>query len=234
MITIELLHGWGYDAGLWRKVVPLLAGYRCTTPNPGFFGGNFPPEPQKSALATRQEEARPPLRLAVGHSLGALWWLAEADAKWNALVIIAGFPRFTATADFPAGQSPRVLERMQRRFAENPAAVLADFQRACGAPGPHLPADPQPLADGLEYLALTDGRMRLTQRADDIFLLASRDDAIVPLTMSEAAFAVLPAGQRRLCADGGHALPLTRPEDCAKLILEVAAKLGERRSNDAR
>lgn len=222
MTTIHLLHGWGYDATLWDAVVARLAGHRVETLELGYF------DKKKSALVERRDKAREEVWIAVGHSLGALWWLAEADAAWDALVIIAGFPRFTATADFPAGVPPRVLERMQRRFAENPAAVLAEFQRACGAPGPGLPADPRPLAKGLDYLTQADGRARLAQRAADIHLLASRDDAIVSLAMSEAAFARLPAGQRHVCDDGGHALPLTRPEDCAALILEVAARFAER------
>ncbi|PKO83303.1 MAG: alpha/beta hydrolase [Betaproteobacteria bacterium HGW-Betaproteobacteria-11] len=225
MATIQLLHGWGYDATLWDAVVARLAGQRIETLELGYF------DKKKSALAARRDKAREEAWIAVGHSLGALWWLAEEDAGWDALVIIGGFPRFTSTADFPAGVPPRVLERMRRRFAENPAAVLDDFRRTCGAPGPMLPADLRPLAEGLDYLAQADGRARLAQRADDIHLLASRDDAIVPLAMSETAFAGLPGGQRHVCDDGGHALPFTRPEDCARLILDVAARL-ERNPQD--
>lgn len=222
MAIIRLLHGWGYDASLWREVIPRLPGQQVEALELGFFGAT------KSALAERRMPQGQTVTIAVGHSLGALLWLTTTDADWDALVIINGFPKFTAAADYPGGVPPRVLERMQKRFAENPAAVLADFQRACGAPGPRLPADPRPLAEGLDYLAQADGRGRLEQRAGDCHLLASRDDAIVSPAMSEAAFVRLPAGQRRVCDDGGHALPLTRPEDCATLILEVAARFAER------
>lgn len=227
MTRIALLHGWGYDAGLWREIVPLLAGHAVDTPDLGYFDKNM----KKSALATRRNDRdshRIPL-LAVGHSLGALRWLVEKEATWDALLIINGFPRFTATDDFPHGVAPRVLSRMQRRFEATPAEVLMEFQNTCGAPGPALPADPEPLAQGLEFLATADGRACLAERPKDIHVLASRDDAIVPAALSEAAFAVLPAAQRHWCASaGGHALPLTRPQDCAALIRAVAAGLSQR------
>lgn len=212
MTTISLVHGWGYDASVWRDVTPLFAG-EPELIDLGYFG--------KSAPAARR--AGP--RIAVGHSLGALWWLVHNSPAWDALVIINGFPRFTATADFPAGVAPRVLARMQRRFAQEPAAVLAEFQQACGTAGPALPANTHALARGLEFLATADGRARLGERRAAIHALASRNDAIVPAALGEAAFAVLPDTQMHWCGNGGHALPLTRPHDCAALIHAVAATL---------
>ncbi|MDO8347317.1 MAG: alpha/beta fold hydrolase [Rugosibacter sp.] len=221
MTFITLLHGWGYDAGLWREVVPLLADYTVDTPDLGFFGKN-------PALATRRAGPCSAPHLAVGHSLGALRWLVAEEAAWDALVIINGFPRFTAADDFPQGVAPRVLTRMQRRFAQTPAEVLSEFQNACGVPGPPLPADTRPLAQGLDFLATADGRTCLAQRLKDIHILASRDDGIVPAALSEAAFAALPAAQMHWCDSGNHALPLTRPQDCAALIRAVAAGLSQR------
>lgn len=216
MTTISLVHGWGYDASVWRDMTPLLAGGELELIDLGYFG--------KSAPATRR--AGP--RIAVGHSLGALWWLTcpdQSNPAWDALVIINGFPRFTAMADFPAGVAPRVLARMQQRFAHEPAEVLTEFQQACGASGPALPANTQTLAYGLGFLATADGRTRLGERRTDIHVLASRDDAIVPVALSEAAFTALPDTQVHWCDSGGHALPLTRPHDCAALIHAVAVTL---------
>lgn len=213
MTAISLVHGWGYDASVWRDVTPLLAGGEPELIDLGYFG--------KSALATRRTGPR----IAVGHSLGALWWLVHNSSAWDALVIINGFPRFTATADLPAGIVPRVLARMQRRFAQEPAEVLTEFQQTCGASGPALPADIQALARGLEFLAVADGRVRLGERRAAIHALASRDDAVVPAALSEAAFAALPDAQVHWCDSGGHVLPLTRPHDCAALIHAVAATL---------
>lgn len=207
---ITLVHGWGYDATLWRDVLPLLAGLDVEVADLGYFGRPDLPGPCAAP------------RIAVGHSLGALWWLALTKLPWRTLVAINGFPRFTAAPDFPPGVAARVLDRMQKRFAVAPAAVLADFHQACGGPGPALPVATAPLAAGLARLADTDGRAALAQRRSNVFALAARNDAIVPAAMSAAAFAGLPPGRLRWLDDGGHLLPLTHPQDCAALILAAA------------
>lgn len=209
---ITLVHGWGCDPALWRDVVPLLDGLDVEVADLGFFSRPALPSPCTAP------------RIAVGHSLGALWWLALTGLPWRTLVAINGFPRFTAADDFPHGVPPRVLERMRRRFAAAPAAVLAEFHAACGMAdaAPELPAGAAPLADGLALLAATDGRAAMAQRAGDVWALATRDDAIVPPAMSEAAFAALAPQRLRWLDDGGHLLPLTQPQACAALIRAAA------------
>ncbi len=202
---ITLLHGWGYDAALWRDVLPLLDGLDVETCDLGLFGESRLPAPCDAP------------RIAVGHSLGALWWLTH-DLPWRALVAINGFPRFTATENFP-GVAPRVLERMRKRFAESPTSVLADFQTACGGAGPALPGDTTQLASGLAALAQLDARDAWAARASDIRLLAGRRDAIVPPALTES-MAML--SKVHWIDDGGHLLPLTHPQACAALIRKVA------------
>lgn len=202
---ITLLHGWGYDAALWRKVMPLLEGLDVEVCDLGYFGEAKLPETHDGP------------RIAVGHSLGALWWLT-GDAPWRTLVAINAFPRFTAADGFPQGVAPRVLDRMRRRFGETPGAVLADFQAACGGAGPVLPTDVAPLAVGLESLGRLDARAAWAARAADIRLLAGRRDAIVPAALTDAAAAPLSNDHFRCIEDGGHLLPLTHPEACAAFI----------------
>jgi pimeloyl-[acyl-carrier protein] methyl ester esterase len=210
---ITLLHGWGFDASLWRDVLPRLRGLDVEVCDLGYFGRPALPQPCDAP------------RVAVGHSLGALWWLALTDLPWRRLVVINGFPRFTAAADFPHGVAPRVLKRMRKRFGEAPGAVLDDFRAACGAPpdvGPALPVDTAPLAAGLAQLADGDGRETFARRQADIWAFASRDDAIVPPALSESAFGAL-GNRLRWCKGGVHLLPLARPEACADLIREAAS-----------
>lgn len=211
---ITLVHGWGYDATLWRAVLPLLAGLDVEVADLGYFGRPALPEPSAAP------------RIAVGHSLGTLWWLTAAAPPWQTLVAIGGFARFTAAPDFPQGVAPRVLERMRRRFATTPAVVLADFRSACGDQAnatPPLPADTRALTQGLAVLSASDGRSALAQRQDDVIALAAHDDAIVPAAMSAAAFAALPDGKLHWLDSGGHLLPLTQPQTCADLIRAAAA-----------
>jgi pimeloyl-[acyl-carrier protein] methyl ester esterase len=202
---ITLLHGWGYDATLWREVVPLLNGLDVELCDLGYFGKLSLPAPCDAP------------RIAVGHSLGALWWLTSG-LPWQALIAINAFPRFIAGDDFPQGVAPRVLDRMRKRFAETPAAVLADFQKACGGAGPALPGDAEPLTAGLEALGRLDGRSQWSARAADIRLLAGRRDAILPPALTDASGALLSKEHFRCIEHGGHLLPLTHPAECAAFI----------------
>ena len=242
---ITLVHGWAYDASMWRAVVPLLAELDAEldveVADLGYFG--------RPALPVACDVPR----IAVGHSLGALWWLTATDLPWNTLIAINAFPRFTAAADFPAGVAPRVLDRMRKRFATQPEAVLNDFYLACGQPGSHvnsngsvardnacsraspaptkpfhqrdclLPFDQPTLKSGLDQLANADGRITLQQRVSSVHVLASRQDNIVSAAMSEAAFSELPSSQVHWVEHGDHVLPLSHPQACADLIHAAAA-----------
>jgi pimeloyl-[acyl-carrier protein] methyl ester esterase len=205
MTRVTLLHGWGYDATLWRQVVPLLDGFDVEVCDLGYFG------------AAKLPEACDGPRIAVGHSLGALWWLAN-NLPWQTLVAINAFPRFTAAGDFPQGVAPRLLDRMRKRFSETPAAVLGDFQAACGGAGPALPEDAARLAAGLESLGQIDARTAWVARAPDIRLLAGGRDAIVPAALTDVTAATLSKDHFRWIEDGGHLLPLTHPKASAAFI----------------
>lgn len=204
-MNIVFVHGWGYDADIWEAVRARLdPAWSVDTLDLGYFG-----TPKVGAGGTAD--------LAVGHSLGALWWLTQQDSAWKKLLCINGFPRFTATAGYP-GVAPRVLARMQQQFARAPAAVLADFHARCGGHAPAGAPAPDRLAAGLDALAHGDGRATLVARRDDIRALAGTDDPIVPRTMSAAAFAALPAGHVDWVEAPGHLLPLTHPDLCAHWI----------------
>lgn len=207
MTTLVFVHGWGYDASIWDKLRARLA-QPSETIDLGFFGA-----PSAVAPAPTISRHSEPV-IAVGHSLGALWWLTQSGILWHKLLCINGFPRFTAAADYP-GVAPRVLTRMRQQFAREPAAVLADFHARCGAPGPDGTADISRLAAGLGWLDEWDGRATLAARCNDIFALAGTDDPIVPRAMSAAAFSVLPTDHLEFAADSGHLLPLAAAGLCA-------------------
>lgn len=208
MPTVVLVHGWGYDASIWDAVRTRLApSLSVEALDLGYFGA-VPPAPTFSEPV-----------LAVGHSLGALWWLAQTEHSWRRLLCINGFPRFTATEGY-VGVAPRVLARMRQQFEHEPVAVLADFHARSGAPGPQSTPATARLAAGLGMLAELDARATLAARAADIFALAGAADPIVPPAMSTAAFA---SCQLEFIDAPGHMLPLTHPERCAQLIERLAA-----------
>lgn len=209
MTTVVLVHGWGYDASLWdgvREVLdPALA---VETLDLGFFGKERKVDADGTVLA-------------VGHSLGVLWWLTQARMPWRTLLAINGFPRFTETAGYAPAVAPRALARMQQQFAKSPTAVLQDFHSRCGGQAPTDIANVERLATGLGWLAELDGRAAATARHSDIVALAGSDDPIVPRPMSEMAW-----GKDCVCVDTatpGHLLPLTHPALCAEWIERLAA-----------
>jgi pimeloyl-[acyl-carrier protein] methyl ester esterase len=194
-MRIALLHGWGFDAGVWDGLAPLLAG-ELLRMDRGYFG---PPV----------DVERPDLM--IGHSLGTML-LAR---RWPdvPLVAINGFDRFCG-ADAVA---PRVVERMAKRFGENPARVLDDFCASIGAGAAPAIVSRERLGDDLNLLA--DQSAAQAHRAG-LLVLQAADDPLLPPALRAGAF-----GGVRACIspDGGHLLPLTRPQWCAARIAEFIA-----------
>lgn len=213
-MKVVLVHGWGHGAGIWDAVrAQLDQALTVTTLDFGYFGAvpAVPPEP------TFTEPV-----LAVGHSLGALWWLAQAQTPWRRLLMLDGFPRFTEADGYP-GVAPRVLDRMRKQLERDPAAVLADFHARCGTACPAGAPDAARLAAGLAQLAELDGRAPLAARRHDIWAINGNADPIAPPAMSAAAFAALPSGHFEIVVAPGHGLPMNRPELCAHWIERLAA-----------
>lgn len=208
MTAIVLVHGWGYDAGIWDAVRARLSAEAATI-DFGYFG-----TPVTVAPAPTFTE---PV-IAVGHSLGVLWWLSQSDIRWRKLLAINGFPRFTETTDYAPAVAPRVLTRMRQQFERNPAAVLADFHTRCGGHAPAGTPHIERLAAGLDALSSWDGRATLAARRADIVALAGTQDPIVPAAMSAMAF-----GTVESIDAPGHLLPITHPELCAAWIERLAA-----------
>lgn len=192
---ILLVHGWGFDATVWDGVrAALPAGLAVEALDLGFFG----------APTTVPDG----ITLAVGHSLGALWLLRQGIAP---VLVVNGFPRFTAAPDFPQGVAPRMVERMARRLADAPAEVVDAFRDRCAAGPAAATPDVERLAWGLDLLLSADARPAAPLRA-----IAGRQDPIVPPPMTQAAF-----GDAVTWIDGGHLLPLTHPAPLAQAILET-------------
>ncbi len=198
---ILLVHGWGYDAAIWDGVAAQLPDLPLRRIDLGFFGKpDLGPLPQGC--------------LGVGHSLGFLWLLKNALPNCAGLLAINGFPRFVAGPDFPEGIAPRLLDRMKTRLAENPHAVLDEFHRRVGAPGPGGDADPQRLAMGLDWLRLWDGRRDLADFDRSYRALIGTEDDLLGPDLAASGF---PADRLARLA-GSHALPVTAPALVAAAI----------------
>ena len=222
MTHVVLVHGWGYDARLWDALCPHLPDdWTLERLDFGFYG-----EPPSGALAQSIAVSPAPTWgkpvIAVGHSLGALWWLSQAPGAWSRLLCLNGFPRFCQQADYTPAVPARSLARMRQRLRKQPAQVLAEFARRVGVATPERAPDVRRLDAGLAALEEWDGRTTLQERAGDVFALYSADDAIVPAAMSAMAFAALPPAQHAAGAVAGHALPVSAPALCAQWLQRLA------------
>lgn len=76
------------------------------------------------------------------------------------------------------------------------------------------------LADGLALLAGSDLRTTLAQIEQPCLLIHGEHDALMPVAAARAMAHALPASRLEILQGSGHALPLSRSADCARLIAE--------------
>ncbi len=213
-MKLVFVHGWGFDAGLWRDLCAELPEFDAETVDLGFFGRPREAKPNGDAV------------IAVGHSLGFLWLLQRRPFSWRGLVSVSGMPRFTKAPDYRFGIDPRLLEATIARFAEAPAETLADFLARCGAAGgTGGGADTARLAEGLAWLKEWDARAALDSESAPLLALYAGDDAVVPKALSDDIFAGRRGTARAVAPEGGHVLPLSRTRWCAERIRDFAGRL---------
>lgn len=201
-----LVHGWGYDAGFWDRLVPLLPGRRIHRVEGGHLGA----EPVWPTV--------PDGGLVVGHSAGFPALLQRDLSGCAGMVAVNAFTRFRSGDGF-AGVPDRVLLLMRQGLAADPDQTLRRFRTRCGdVSAPDLDARTTVAAGlraGLDALRAVDQRRALQDAGLPVLALAARDDAIVTPAHTEACF---PPSMIRWSQDGGHVLPLLRPEWCAAMI----------------
>ncbi|RAU21368.1 alpha/beta hydrolase [Paramagnetospirillum kuznetsovii] len=208
MTTLLCVHGWGFGGGFWESLLARLPDFESERIDMGFYGEPYIP-------AVR----RP---LVVAHSMGLAWALAHIPRPWAGVLAVNAFPRFTRSQHFIEGVAPRMIERMQARFAHEPQAVTADFLSRCGVQAPDVSAiDPVPLDEALAWLGKCDERTSYLMLSCPRMALAGLADPIVPKEMSVASF---PAEELILAEGGGHLLPLSHPDWVASQLRQLAAR----------
>jgi pimeloyl-[acyl-carrier protein] methyl ester esterase len=205
------VHGWGFNAAIWRAVLGFMQTTEVTLVDLGFIAGG-----PSSANAWPSEP------IAVGHSLGLLWLLhwagEEGSAPFRGLVSIQGFDRFC-----PSIPTSRV-GGMRRGLRLDPCQTLEAFWRGCGTEPFASPEalDVRRLDEGLGWLMDWDETKVRAALACPTLALAARDDAVVPAAMSEAIWG---KDDINWSQTGGHVLPLKQPEWCARHVLDFAHAL---------
>lgn len=199
-MQLVFVHGWGFHAGIWEALLPRLEGHETGVVDLGFCRGG-----------PKAVTSLPAGAVYIGHSFGLLWLLRHGPRPMKALVSIAGFDCFHAHV------APSAIDPIRVGIAKNLPAQMRHFWRQCGAPDfTATEFDRATLLAGLDWLSRWDGRKELETFHAPLLALASEDDAIVPAAASRAMWEGRADFHMR--PDGGHALPLTRPEWCAERI----------------
>lgn len=238
---LVLVHGWGMNGGVWTSLVTSLAAdFRVTVIElPGHGDSEY-----DASLKSLDEwsssllNAAPERAVWLGWSLGgqlAMNVAVLAPERVSALVMMASTPRFVLGEDWPHALPPDTLLQFSERLLANPATTLSRFlsMQVLGAEHEretlkqlkhamqHRP-DPkaEALLGGLRLLLETDLRSSLADlRSPVLWLLGSRD-ALVPGGVAIELSKMLPQAEIRLLDKAAHALFLSHPQDCGKLLLE--------------
>jgi pimeloyl-[acyl-carrier protein] methyl ester esterase len=208
---VVLVHGWGFNGWLWAELVRHLPHAKISLIDLGFVAGGPDAHPRWPSDANAQDT------IAVGHSLGVLWVLKQG-ARFKGLVSVQGFDRYCPHV------SPARVTALKRGLARDPGGTLQAFWRVCGAPGFAGPEalNVAQLDEGLDWLMHWDAEGAKKRLRCPILALGARDDVIVPPAMSEAVWG---AETIRWSPDGGHVLPLSHPDWCARHVREFANSL---------
>ncbi|MBU1041781.1 MAG: alpha/beta hydrolase [Proteobacteria bacterium] len=220
MTGLVLLHGWGYGPETWDGLANAFGNAPVVILDAGYFS------PSKLTIPDN-----PDGWLGVGHSLGFAR-LLQMDIPWRGLVGIGGFLRFCQKPGKTTGTPPAMLDAMLARLNSAPEEVLARFHKRCDHRVSPLPT---PGAEGLALLRADLSHLRdLDQPAParpmPTLFIQAQDDRIVPPDLpreAQSLFSAALAGSRLIELDtGGHALPMTRAQDCQRLIQEFLHDLG--------
>lgn len=232
MTGLVFLHGWGCGPEIWRPLAGAFGPAPVVVLEAGYFG------PRRMLQLDHLPDSLPDYLpdnaggwVGVGYSLGFAR-LLEMDVAWRGLMGISGFLRFCrypdTTGGAMTGASPEVLDAMLQRLDSAPEEVLARFHKRCGLKGA---IRQRPAAEGLARLRrdLLDLRgldLRPAVSPAPTLLIHARDDRIASPDLAQEAQARLPGARLELLDTGGHALPITRSQDCLRLIQGFLHDLG--------
>ena len=210
-MILLFVHGWSFDAQVWRPLAALLPDWQHVVWERGYFGA--PDEQVPDGPCT-----------VIAHSFGAMRMIAKPPPQCRAVVAINGFDRFTARDGAP-GASPRVLDRMILRLEQDASATVAEFRARCGSADPFGTPDAARLKADLVTMRDADHAAASAAWQRPLLSLQGGADPIVPPDLRESAFSG--ASYRRLdtVPNGGHLLPVTESAYCAAAIERLLERL---------
>jgi pimeloyl-[acyl-carrier protein] methyl ester esterase len=234
MKDVLCIGGWATGPAIWKPLLSTLGWDDRTICLPWWEGLMPAPSPAceprgllgRGLAATLAEVGRPCLLL--GWSLGSLRVLEAALARpelIRGMILLAATARQTADAGYPG--MPRTMVRaMRRRLTASRQVVLESFFTECLKPevdpagvanlvsqADSIPTDR--LAAGLDYLAETDLRARLSGLNIPALVIHGQADQVVPAACGAYLAEVLPQAIGLPLPEAGHLLPWRFPQTVA-------------------
>ena len=239
--SIVLVHGWAMHSGIWRDFALQLAqNYRVTCIDmPGHGRSNKIDAFTLESISDALVEAVPDDSSCwLGWSLGATVALDIArryPERVNALVLLAGNPSFTQTAQWPgmkvdlldafAGQLHADCQTTLLRFLSLQVMQLPDYKALlrslksavmeCAAP------DLETLQGGLEILKTADLRPALSAAQMPVSVILGGRDTLVPADAGRSMQALAPGITVNIIDKAGHTPFLSHPQDVLAIISRV-------------
>jgi pimeloyl-[acyl-carrier protein] methyl ester esterase len=234
---LVLLHGWGLSARVWSGLTAALPPGQVVhaLDLPGHGSAERAYDASLRGWADRLLDAMPHDAVLCGWSLGGLIALELAlrhPERFSRLILFGASPCFVAHGSH--GLPRATVQAFIDGFAAEPAATLRRFialqtlgdarRRAVGAALSAAVSDfagerHRALADGLELLARSDLRPRLAALRLPATLVHGAADALMPATGARWLARQWPQAHLTLFDDCGHAPFLSRPVECAALIM---------------
>ncbi len=214
-IEINFMHGWGFTSQIWHDwAMPVFDQVIDKKLERGYFG------PVKIDC----DFASPGLRILIVHSFGLHIAPKELFKKLDLLVIISGFSTFLTNTNNDRAKK-KMLALMQRKFSDEPLAVLTEFYKSCGIKSNYQTFLPQfdkinldLLQADLQILATSSFDLNLLKSIPRILLLHGEKDSIVDLAQSKEMQSKLPNSSILIIPEGEHALPILNSAQCRELV----------------
>lgn len=202
------VHGWGTDPDFWGRLRPYFPEKQSHFLNLGFIGSY-----------KRKENHRAPdgsKHVYITHSLGALWTLKNKVSDIDVLIVINGFYRFGSFSD------ERNLRVMRLRLERDPIPQMGDFWTKCGIINDYNHLNLQRLQEGLIWISSLNAAKELSSLSKPVLCLCGDADPILDCNIMKKAWSGFPV---KTLIGGGHIMPWSHPEWCAKTIKEFVRGL---------
>jgi len=183
--------------------------------------------------------------LVLGWSMGGMIAMEAALAAPGmvaGLVLLSSTARFCSTEDYPHGTDPLQLRAMALGLRKDPKNTLGAFFELASDPQPlsrakisrkietALHDGIEPLAAGLNYLAETDLRSRITGLHLPVLLFHGKRDRIIPWAATTLLAKLFRKSEMLICNYDGHDLPARCPQLIASELTHFYEKHLERRT----